>query len=146
MLLLTGKRAGPTSSSSRSSASPRRNRKPYRPRAIREAGIAPTKSLGQHFLTDTNVLNRIAAAAGLNPNDVVVEVGPGLGALTERLIAASNHVIAVELDAKLAARLGTFPPLLARRAAGDEVTPIAPAHEPLRRSSVMSPRSRIASA
>ena len=129
MLLLTGTRAGQTSSSSRSSASLRPTRKPYRPREVREAGIAPTKSLGQHFLTDTNVLNRIVTAAALTHNDVVIEVGPGLGALTERLVAAAGKVIAVELDAKLASRLQSSPPLLARREAGGEVTPYTPAHD-----------------
>ena len=76
---------------------------------MREAGISPTKSLGQHFLTDTSVLNRIVAAAFLSPGDTVIEVGPGLGALTQRLIEAAGHVIAVELDAKLADRLRAIP-------------------------------------
>ena len=123
-MLLTGIRAGQTSSSSRNSERPRRNRRPYKPRAVREAGIAPTKSLGQHFLTDTNVLNRIVAAAELTPDDVVIEVGPGLGALTERLLEAAGLVIAVELDAKLATRLRESSPLLARTEAGGEVNPL----------------------
>lgn len=67
--------------------------------------MSPTKSLGQHFLTDQGILGRIVAAAGLTQDDTVIEVGPGLGALTERLVEVAGRVIAVELDAKLATRL-----------------------------------------
>jgi 16S rRNA (adenine1518-N6/adenine1519-N6)-dimethyltransferase len=79
--------------------------RPYRPRVLRDAGVSPVKSLGQHFLTDQSVLGRIVAAAALTADDAVIEVGPGLGALTERLVEVAGRVIAVELDAKLAARL-----------------------------------------
>lgn len=72
---------------------------------MREAGISPVKALGQHFLTDANVLNRIVEAAELTAEDTVVEIGPGLGALTQRLVRACGRVIAIELDEKLAARL-----------------------------------------
>ena len=65
----------------------------------------PRKALGQHFLTDARILNRITAAAELSPLDVVVEIGPGRGALTRRLIQGAARVIAVELDAALAAAL-----------------------------------------
>ena len=83
---------------SRSRLSPRR---PFRPRELRGSGITPRKALGQHFLTDRNVVAKIVAACELAPDDVVVEVGPGLGVLTERLAEAAGRVIAVEVDAKL---------------------------------------------
>jgi 16S rRNA (adenine1518-N6/adenine1519-N6)-dimethyltransferase len=72
---------------------------------VREAGIRPAKALGQHFLTDHAIAGRIVGAAELTSDDVVVEVGPGLGVLTERLAAVAGRVIAVELDARLAHRL-----------------------------------------
>ena len=127
-MLLTGKRAGPTSSSSRSSERPRSKTRPFRPRDVREAGISPTKSLGQHFLTDANVLNRIVAAASLTPNDTVIEVGPGLGALTQRLLDATAHVIAVELDSKLADRLRGTPSPSTGRGQGEGFSPLIVVH------------------
>lgn len=70
----------------------------------------PRKALGQHFLVDAGILNRITAAAELTPEDVVLEIGPGRGALTRRLTQRAGRVIAVELDGDLAgalpARLG----------------------------------------
>lgn len=72
---------------------------------MREAGVAPAKALGQHFLTDRSVVNRIVAAAELAAGDIVIEVGPGLGALTEALAREAGRVIAVELDTPLAERL-----------------------------------------
>lgn len=65
----------------------------------------PSKALGQHFLTDRSVVNRIVGAAELSRDDVVVEVGPGLGVLTERLVESAGRLIAVELDSELGARL-----------------------------------------
>jgi 16S rRNA (adenine1518-N6/adenine1519-N6)-dimethyltransferase len=82
-----------------------RSPRPYRPREVRAAGVRPAKSLGQHFLTDYGVVNRIVAAADAGPDDTVIEVGPGLGVLTERLAEGAGRLIAVELDAKLAQRL-----------------------------------------
>jgi 16S rRNA (adenine1518-N6/adenine1519-N6)-dimethyltransferase len=76
-----------------------------RPRDVREAGIRPAKSLGQHFLQDRAVVERTVRAAGLSPDDVVIEVGPGLGIMTRRLVEVSGRVIAVEIDQRLAARL-----------------------------------------
>lgn len=64
-------------------------------------GIRPKKSLGQNFLIDPVHLARIAAAADLGPTDTVLEIGPGLGALTELLAAQAGRVIAVELDDRL---------------------------------------------
>ncbi len=75
----------------------------------------PRKSLGQHFLVDAGILRRIVAAADLAPEDVALEIGPGRGALTRRLLARAARVVAVELDAGLAAalpgRLGNPPNL-----------------------------------
>lgn len=82
-----------------------RSTRPYRPREVRAAGLRPTKSLGQHFLSDYGVVNRIVAAAAIESDDVVIEVGPGLGVLTERLAETAGRLIAVEIDAKLAQRL-----------------------------------------
>jgi len=63
--------------------------------------IEPKKSLGQNFLHDEGLLGRIVAAAELSPDDDVLEVGPGLGALTRVLARAARRVVAVELDNRL---------------------------------------------
>ncbi|HNQ87237.1 MAG TPA: 16S rRNA (adenine(1518)-N(6)/adenine(1519)-N(6))-dimethyltransferase RsmA [Verrucomicrobiota bacterium] len=63
--------------------------------------IRLTRSLGQNFLHDGNQLHRIVAAAGLSREDNVLEIGPGLGPLTERLLAEAGHVLAIEKDARL---------------------------------------------
>lgn len=65
----------------------------------------PRKSLGQHFLTDPRILARIADALELRPGETVIEIGPGRGALTERLLERAGRVVAVEIDRALAARL-----------------------------------------
>ena len=67
--------------------------------------LRPRKALSQNFLTDPAALDAIVDAAELVPGDRVVEVGPGLGVLTRRLLAAGASVLAVELDARLAAYL-----------------------------------------
>ncbi|HET8572177.1 MAG TPA: 16S rRNA (adenine(1518)-N(6)/adenine(1519)-N(6))-dimethyltransferase RsmA [Candidatus Limnocylindria bacterium] len=67
--------------------------------------LRPRRALSQNFLTDAEALDAIVAAADLHPADRVVEVGPGLGVLTRRLLAAGCEVLAVELDARLAAYL-----------------------------------------
>jgi len=71
------------------------------------AGVRPTKALGQNFVHDPNTVRRIVRAAQPRPDDVVVEVGPGLGSLTLALLPAVAHVHAVEIDGALAARLPT---------------------------------------
>jgi 16S rRNA (adenine1518-N6/adenine1519-N6)-dimethyltransferase len=80
---------------------------------LRQFGVKPQKRLGQHFLIDGTVLERILSAADISPGDIVVEVGPGLGILTEGLAKKGAKVIAVELDSKLVAllkkRLAAFP-------------------------------------
>ncbi len=63
--------------------------------------IQPKKSLGQNFLADVNVLQKIAAAADLTKGDHILEIGPGLGALTRVLAEKAAHVVAVELDGRL---------------------------------------------
>jgi len=69
--------------------------------------LRPRKSLSQNFLTDPAALDAIVEAAELEPGDRVVEIGPGLGVLTRRLLAAGASVIAVEVDARLAEYLRT---------------------------------------
>jgi 16S rRNA (adenine1518-N6/adenine1519-N6)-dimethyltransferase len=64
--------------------------------------LRPRKSLSQNFLTDPEALDAIVTAAELRAGDNVVEIGPGLGVLTRRLLAAGANVLAVELDARLA--------------------------------------------
>ncbi|MFC5950186.1 16S rRNA (adenine(1518)-N(6)/adenine(1519)-N(6))-dimethyltransferase RsmA [Pseudonocardia lutea] len=93
---------------------------PAEVRALAERfGIRPTKRLGQNFVHDPNTVRRIVKAADLGPDDVVVEVGPGLGSLTLALLPAVAHVHAVEIDPALAAALpgtvGEFAPALADR-------------------------------
>jgi 16S rRNA (adenine1518-N6/adenine1519-N6)-dimethyltransferase len=68
-------------------------------------GIRPAKRLGQNFVTDAGTVTRITALAGLDPADVVLEVGPGFGSLTLPLLAAAGCVIAVEVDRALAEEL-----------------------------------------
>ena len=68
---------------------------------LRQFDIRPKKSLGQNFLVDETAAERIVAAADLSPRDSVLEVGPGLGALTLHLASAAARVVAVELDQRL---------------------------------------------
>jgi hypothetical protein len=68
-----------------------------------ELGIRPTKSLGQNFLHDANTIRRLVRTAALEPEDVVLEIGPGLGSLTLGLLEAGHSVTAVEIDPVLAA-------------------------------------------
>lgn len=72
---------------------------------LAERGIQLTKSLGQNFLHDAHQLERIAAAAELTGADKVLEIGPGLGPLTELLLAQAGQVLAIEKDARLVAVL-----------------------------------------
>jgi 16S rRNA (adenine1518-N6/adenine1519-N6)-dimethyltransferase len=72
-------------------------------RAILETiGAAPNRTLGQNFLTDKNALDRIVALADLQKSDCVLEIGPGLGALTCRLVSRAGRVVAIEKDKTLA--------------------------------------------
>ncbi|MEV4809675.1 16S rRNA (adenine(1518)-N(6)/adenine(1519)-N(6))-dimethyltransferase RsmA [Micromonospora avicenniae] len=87
------------------------------PAEIRELaarlGVAPTKRLGQNFVHDPNTVRRIVTAAGLAPDDVALEVGPGLGSLTLALLPVAAHVHVVEIDPVLA---GALPETAARYA------------------------------
>jgi 16S rRNA (adenine1518-N6/adenine1519-N6)-dimethyltransferase len=78
-----------------------------------ELDLRPTKRLGQNFVHDANTVRRIVRAADLTPDDVVLEVGPGLGSLTLALLPEVAAVHAVEIDPVLAARL---PATVAERA------------------------------
>jgi len=70
-------------------------------RLLAEHGVRPSRALGQNFLSDANTARRIARIAGVGPDDAVVEIGPGLGALTVALAASGASVTAVELDRHL---------------------------------------------
>ena len=72
---------------------------------LRQSGIRPKKRLGQHFLVDEAILDTIVVAAELSPEDIVIEIGPGLGVLTAELARRAGKVIAVELDTRLASLL-----------------------------------------
>jgi 16S rRNA (adenine1518-N6/adenine1519-N6)-dimethyltransferase len=69
--------------------------------------IGARKSLGQHFLSDSRTVGRILDAADLSPDDLVVEIGPGRGVLTRRLVDRVKRVVAIELDGELAATLSS---------------------------------------
>ncbi|MBI2911576.1 MAG: ribosomal RNA small subunit methyltransferase A [Chloroflexi bacterium] len=71
-------------------------------RLLRRHGLAPIRRRGQHFLVDRAVHGRILRAAQLSKEDLVLEVGPGLGSMTRALARRCRHVVAVELDAGLA--------------------------------------------
>jgi len=86
----------------RSEASPRLR--------LAQLGLDPKRSLGQHFLHDRAIVRRICDVAGLDPEGVSVEVGPGLGILTEELAGRVRTVIAIEKDDELAAALGEIMP------------------------------------
>ena len=75
---------------------------PVRTQAImNQFGINTKKSLGQNFLTDINILKNIVAAGDVKDTDKVVEIGPGIGALTEQLARAAKQVVAFEIDDRL---------------------------------------------
>ncbi len=72
---------------------------------LRRHGLSPRKSLGQNFLIEPAIADRIVAAAELAPDDIVLEIGPGPGMLTERLAAAASWVVADEIDGAMVALL-----------------------------------------
>lgn len=98
------------------------------PRTIRELAaeldLRPTKQRGQNFVHDPNTVRRIVAASGIGPDDVVLEIGPGLGSLTLGLLEVARHVTVVEIEQSLAARL---PRTVAERApaASERLTVVA---------------------
>lgn len=63
--------------------------------------IQANKSLGQNFLVDDNVIEEIICSSNINKKDLVIEIGPGLGVLTNRLLKEASNVIAVELDSRM---------------------------------------------
>ena len=63
--------------------------------------ITANKSLGQNFLIDDEVINNIIKASNINKEDLVIEIGPGLGTLTSKLLENAGKVIAIELDKKM---------------------------------------------
>lgn len=77
----------------------------YVARLLRERGLGAKKGLGQNFLVDQNIVRRILESAALTGESWVLEIGPGLGALTSGLAARAAHVVAVEIDGELAAVL-----------------------------------------
>ena len=76
---------------------------------IRELAAAldlkPSKSLGQNFVIDSNVCTKIVRTAAVGPNDIALEIGPGLGSLTLALLESAASVVAVEIDSRLAQQL-----------------------------------------
>ena len=77
----------------------------YAPSTIREIkekyGFRLSKSLGQNFLTDKNIIDEIIEGAGIGPRDLVIEIGPGIGVLTWEAAQRAQKVIAVEIDQNL---------------------------------------------
>ena len=82
---------------------------------IEKHGLAAKKKLGQHFLVDGHVLDKILNAAEITPDDIVLEIGPGIGGLTQGLLNRGAHVVAVELDKQ-------FIPILQSQFAGSPFT------------------------
>ncbi len=74
-------------------------------KALDNLDLKAKKSLGQHFLIDRHALSKVVKAAELAPDDLVVEVGPGLGVLTRELAARAGQVIAVEIDGRMVSLL-----------------------------------------
>lgn len=77
----------------------------YSPSTIRDIkeryGFRLSKSLGQNFLTDKNIIDRIIEGSQITENDLVIEIGPGVGVITREAAAAASKVIAVEIDSNL---------------------------------------------
>ena len=74
---------------------------------LEQFSIKPSKKLGQNFLVDDNLLDFIVRTADIHENDKVIEVGPGLGVLTKKLVESAKEVIAVEFDSRLAEYIRT---------------------------------------
>ncbi|MBA2760177.1 MAG: ribosomal RNA small subunit methyltransferase A [Chloroflexia bacterium] len=74
-------------------------------RRFRSWGVRPSKSMGQNFLLDTDIVERITDAADISSGQLVIEVGPGMGILSEALLNRGAHVIAIEMDDDIASRI-----------------------------------------
>lgn len=100
---------------------------------LEAAGVRPSKGLGQNFVVDPNLCERIARVARIGPGDCVLEIGPGLGALTTALVATGAAVTAVEIDHRLAGVLRATLPDSVRVIEGDglllDIGSIFPADE-----------------
>lgn len=77
-------------------------------RYLEDSGLKAKKSLSQNFLIDQNILNKLIKEANVSERDLVVEIGPGPGAITEKLLEAGASVLAIELDPKMAEGLRRF--------------------------------------
>ena len=106
-------------------------------RLARALGVAPTKALGQNFVVDANTVRRIARTASLDPADVVLEIGPGLGSLTLVLLDVAAAVVAVEIDPVLA---GALAATVAERRPGDAGRLTVLAADALRLTSLPDPQ------
>jgi 16S rRNA (adenine1518-N6/adenine1519-N6)-dimethyltransferase len=73
---------------------------------LAQSGLRAKKGLGQHFLVDRRVLGRVVSAGDLTHEDTVIEVGPGLGVLTQELVQRAGRVIAIEADGEMVSALG----------------------------------------
>ncbi|MCO5214703.1 MAG: 16S rRNA (adenine(1518)-N(6)/adenine(1519)-N(6))-dimethyltransferase RsmA [Thermomicrobiales bacterium] len=74
-------------------------------RLLTKSGVRPSKAMGQNFLTETSIVERIVEVAGVHDGSLVIEVGPGMGILTRQLLMTGAEVIGVELDRELATLL-----------------------------------------
>ena len=88
------------SSKKRSSGS-KKNKKIIRTKAPAGLGVRPAKSLGQNFLTDENIISAIVEGCGASKDSLVIEIGPGTGALTLPLAEKAGRLVAVELDERM---------------------------------------------
>ena len=97
----SGSRPGARGAASRAAGRPASSPSSGVPGALRALGVRPSRRLGQNFLTDPRVADRIAALVA-DPDEPVIEIGPGLGALTLPLARSGRRLVAVELDLRLA--------------------------------------------
>ncbi|HET7386331.1 MAG TPA: 16S rRNA (adenine(1518)-N(6)/adenine(1519)-N(6))-dimethyltransferase RsmA [Nocardioidaceae bacterium] len=88
-------------------------------RLATDLGVRPSKQRGQNFVIDANTVRRIVRTSGIGPDDVVLEIGPGLGSLTLALLGTAGRVLAVEVDRTLADALPDTVAELAPGRAGD---------------------------
>ncbi|MDR0825756.1 MAG: ribosomal RNA small subunit methyltransferase A, partial [Mycoplasmataceae bacterium] len=72
---------------------------------LKQNNFVPSKKMGQNFLIDNNIAQNIVSSIHFQPFDLIVEIGPGLGAITEALIKINKPIIAIELDKRLFAQL-----------------------------------------